>query len=170
MSVLEILRYPDPRLRLACEPVAAVDDRVRQLVADLGDTMQHVRGAGLSANQVGERDAVFVLDPWVFDGPRHSPPVAFINPVVEVSGDEVVVGDEGCLSLPGAFVPVRRSARATVRAMDVAGREFVITGDGQLARALQHERDHLRGLLLLDVVGPVTRKIILNKLFKRFGR
>lgn len=166
MSVLPIVRYPNPWLRLVCDPVTSFDGRLRELADNLGETMRSVRGAGLAANQVGENVQVFVVDPFVVSGrKKDGSPVVFVNPEVTLDGEEVLDA-EGCLSFPGVFVNVRRSSWARVRARDIGGQEFFLEGGELFARSMQHEVDHLRGRLLVDVVGPVTRKIIEKKLRK----
>ena len=166
MAAREILKYPDPRLRQACAPVTAFDEPLRQLAADLSATLLKRRGAGLTANQVGEPVSLFVVDAGFAGRPRDSAPVAFVNAAVTVVPGEEVNDDEGCLSFPGVFVTIRRSLRARVRSQDLSGNPIELEAEGVLARILQHEADHLAGRLLVDVVGPVTRKIILAKLRK----
>ncbi len=166
MAIRPILRYPDPRLRKTSEPVVQFDDSLRALVDDMKDTMYLAEGAGLAAIQVGEPVRLFIIDPEVAGGGPDDPPVVLANPeIVEVSAEEQT-GDEGCLSFPGIFVPVKRGLRAKVRAQDLEGKSFEIEGEGLLARALQHETDHLTGRLLIDMVGPVKRQIIKRKMRK----
>lgn len=166
MAIRPILRYPDPRLRKVSEPVVSFDDNLRALCEDMKDTMYLAEGAGLAAIQVGEPLRLFIIDPEVAGRGADDPPVVLANPtIVEVSAEEQT-GDEGCLSFPGIFVPVKRGMRAKVRAQDVEGKVFELEGDGLLARALQHETDHLTGRLLIDMVGPVKRQIIKRKMRK----
>jgi peptide deformylase len=165
MAARPILRYPDPRLRVVCKPVTNFDESLRKLAADLADSMIAVNGRGLAANQVGYDASVFVVEADTA-GRRGSPPLVFVNPVVGPIGDETVRDDEGCLSFPGVFVPVLRPRRAWIKARDLSGQLFDLAAEGMFARALLHEADHLAGRLLVDVVGPVTRKIILTKLRK----
>jgi peptide deformylase len=166
MALRPILRFPDAKLRQSSSEVSAVDDGVRQLVADMAETMEAANGAGLAAIQVGAPVRLFIIDGVVAGGPEGSPPRAFINPeIVEIS-QEAQTGDEGCLSFPGIFVPVKRGLRARVRAMGLDGQTFEAEGEALFARALQHETDHLNGRLLIDQVGPVKREIIKRKLRK----
>jgi peptide deformylase len=166
MGLLPILRFPDARLRQSSVAVKGVDDELRQLVADMTATMEAANGAGLAAIQVGAPVRMFIIDGGVAGGEEGSPPKVFINPeIVEIS-QEAQTGDEGCLSFPGIFVPVKRGMRARVRAMDLDGQTFEAEGEALLARALQHETDHLNGKLLIDQVGPVKREIIKRKLRK----
>jgi peptide deformylase len=166
MALRTILRFPDAKLRQRSVEVTDFGDDLRQLVADMGETMDAAEGAGLAAIQVGAPLRLFIVDGAVAGGPEGAPPKVFINPeIVEISA-ESQTGDEGCLSFPGIFVPVKRGMKARVRAMDLDGQTFEAEGEALLARALQHETDHLNGRLLIDQVGPVKREIIKRKLRK----
>jgi peptide deformylase len=166
MSVLPILKFPDPRLRETSRDVVTFDDELRRLVADMTDTMYLAEGAGLAAIQVGVALRIFLIDPEVAGRPATEPPVAFINPEIVRLSDEAQTGDEGCLSFPGIFVPVKRAMTAEVKALDIEGKSFTVQGSGLFARAMQHEYDHLAGRLLIDMVGPVKRQIIRRKMRK----
>lgn len=166
MPTRPILRYPDARLRKISEPIVDFDDKLRALVAEMKDTMYLAEGAGLAAIQVGEPVRLFIIDPEVAGRSADDPPIVFANPeLVEISEEEQT-GDEGCLSFPGIFVPVKRGMRAKIRAQDAFGKTFELEGEALLARALQHETDHLTGRLLIDMVGPVKRQIIKRKMRK----
>jgi peptide deformylase len=166
MSIRPILRFPDPKLRQKSAEVTGVDDGLRQLVADMAETMVAAEGAGLAAIQVGAPVRLFIVEGHVAGGPEGSPPKVFINPeIVEIS-EEAQTGDEGCLSFPGIYVPVKRGMRARVRAMDLDGNSFEAEGEALFARAIQHETDHLNGRLLIDQVGPVKRELIKRRLRK----
>jgi len=166
MALLPIVRYPDARLRQKSADVVEFDDALKQLVADMADTMYAANGAGLAAIQVGVPLRLFVIEPEVAGGSPTEPVVVFANPeLIEIS-EEAQTGDEGCLSFPGIFSPVRRGMRAKIRAQDIAGNTFEMEGEGLFARALQHESDHLIGRLLIDMVGPVKREIIKRKMKK----
>ena len=166
MATRPILRFPDPKLRQRSAEVQGVDDDLRQLVADMAQTMVEAEGAGLAAIQVGAPVRLFIVDGHVAGDAEGSGPKVFINPeIVEIS-DEAQTGDEGCLSFPNIFVPVKRGMRARVRAMDLDGQTFEAEGEGLFARAIQHETDHLNGRLLIDQVGPVKRELIKRKLRK----
>lgn len=166
MALRPILRFPDPKLRQRSAELEQVDDSVRQLVADMTDTMAAANGAGLAAIQVASPVRLFIVDGEVAGGEEGAPPKVFINPEIVAISDEAQTGDEGCLSFPGIFVPVKRGMRAKVRAQDLEGNVFEMEGEGLLARALQHETDHLNGRLLIDQVGPVKRELIKRKLRK----
>jgi len=166
MALLPILRYPDPRLREKCAPVETFDESLHKLVADMSDTMYAANGAGLAAIQVGSALRMFIIDPEVAGKSPDDPVLVFANPELVWISDEAQTGDEGCLSFPGIFVPIKRGMRARVRAQDIAGQVFEIEGEELFSRALQHESDHLIGRLLIDLVGPVKREIIKRKMKK----
>jgi peptide deformylase len=166
MAVLPILRYPDPRLRQKSVDVVSFDDELRRLVTDMSETMYAAEGAGLAAIQVGSPLRLFIIDAGVAGREPTDPPLVFINPEIMSISDEAQTGDEGCLSFPGIFVPVKRGMRATVRAQDLEGKSFTVEGMALYGRALQHESDHLTGRLLIDMVGPVKREIIKRKMKK----
>jgi peptide deformylase len=166
MAVRPIVRFPDSRLRQTSAPVKAVDDDVRRVVADMTDSMNAQNGAGLAAIQIGEPLRIFIVDGQVAGGSEQDPPKVFINPEILDVSKESQTGDEGCLSFPGIYIPVKRGMRARVRALDVDGMGFEVEGAELFARALQHENDHLVGRLLIDQCGPVKREIIKRKLRK----
>src|SRR5437762_7776853 len=116
MALREIVRYPDNRLRQPTREVTSFDDELRQLVADMTETMYASNGAGLAAIQVGDPRRVFIVEGAVAGGDHNDPPIVFINPELEWLSDETETGEEGCLSFPGIYVPVKRSLRARVRA------------------------------------------------------
>jgi peptide deformylase len=164
MALRSILRFPDPTLRQRSEEIGEIGDDLRRLVADMAETMAAANGAGLAAIQVGVPVRLYIVEGHVAGGAEDSPPKVFINPeIVEIS-DEAQTGDEGCLSFPDIFVPVKRGMRAKVRARDLDGNVFEAEGEGLYARAMQHEGDHLNGRLLIDQVGPVKRELIKRKL------
>jgi len=166
MAVLPVLRFPDPRLRETSRDVVAFDDDLKRLVADMTDTMYMSEGAGLAAIQVGVPLRLFLIDPQVAGRHPTDPPLVFINPEIVQLSEEAQTGDEGCLSFPGIFVPVKRAMTAEIKALDIEGKSFSLQGSGLFARALQHEHDHLAGRLLIDMVGPVKRQIIRRKMRK----
>jgi peptide deformylase len=166
MATRFILRYPDPRLRDKSRDVTTFDDDLRQLVSDMSETMYAANGAGLAAIQVGVPLRLFIIDGPVAGGAEDSAAKVFINPEIVSLSDDTQTGDEGCLSFPGIYVPVKRGLRARVRALDVDGQPFEVEGEALFARAMQHENDHLIGRLLIDQCGPVKREIIKRKLRK----
>ena len=169
MAVLDIVTYPDPRLRETTFDVKEIDDSVRQLVQDLTDTMYAQNGAGIAAIQVGRFERIFLIDGRVATEKEDAEPVVFINPEVVETGKGFAVQEEGCLSFPGVFVEIKRPRWAKLRAMNLAGETFEWEGDGLLGRALQHEHDHLTGKLMIDLVGMVKKEMIKRKM-KRFHK
>jgi peptide deformylase len=164
MAVRPIVKYPDNRLRQPSVAVAAVTDEIRKLVADMADTMFAANGAGISAIQIGAPERIYLIDAAVAGGREEDPPIVFINPEIAWLSDESQTGDEGCLSFPGIFVPIKRAMRARVKAMNLDGQIFELEGEGLCARAMQHEGDHLTGKLLVDFVGPLKREMIKRKM------
>jgi peptide deformylase len=163
MAVLNILRYPDPRLHKIAEPVATVDERVRTLVADMFETMYAANGIGLAATQVDVHERVIVIDV----SEERDQPLVLINPELIATSEEMVVGDEGCLSVPAIYDKVPRHERVTVRALDREGREFKIEADGLLAVCIQHEMDHLMGKVFVEYLSPLKRNRIKAKMQKK---
>ncbi|HJZ84584.1 MAG TPA: peptide deformylase [Polyangia bacterium] len=164
MAIHPILRYPDPRLRQPTHNLESIEETTRTLVADMIETMYAANGAGLAAIQLGADVRVFVVDGHIAGGPEDAPAKVFINPELTYLSEDTDGGEEGCLSFPGVFVPIKRALRARCRALDLEGQPFEIEGEGLFARALQHEIDHLNGRLLIDMVGPVKREMIKRKM------
>lgn len=161
MALLNILHFPDPRLRLKAVPVTSVDDALRQLIRDMFDTMYAAPGIGLAATQVNVQKRLMVID---VSEDKNEPRV-FINPVVtERRGEEEM--DEGCLSVPGFYETVRRAEWIRVSALDADGRPFELETDGLLAVCIQHEIDHLDGKLFVDYLSTLKRDRIRRKLEK----
>lgn len=164
MAVLEVVKYPDPRLREETFAVAEINDAIRQLVRDLTDTMYSLNAAGIAAIQVGRLERIFLIDGKVATGSEAADPLVFINPEVVETGKGLVIAEEGCLSFPDVYVDVKRPRWAKVRAMNVEGEFFEAEGDGLYGRALQHEHDHLTGKLMIDLVGMVKKEMIKRKM------
>lgn len=162
MARLNILEYPDPRLRTKAKQVMRVDDRVRQLIDDLLETMYDAPGIGLAASQVDVHERIIVVD--VSD--QRDEPYAFINPTLELAG-ELVETEEGCLSLPGFYEVIERSERATVKALGRNGEAIEMATEGLLAVCIQHECDHLEGKLFVDYLSGLKRQRIRKKLEKQ---
>ena len=160
MSLLDIRVLGAPILRQETNPVAAVTDDVRRLIADMFDTMYAARGIGLAAPQVGRLERVTVIDVARDRTPLQ--PIALINPEI-VLQEGSVRGEEGCLSIPEVYGDVDRAARVVVRAVDADGRPFEIDGSDLLARCLQHEIDHLHGKLFIDYLSILKRRAALGK-------
>jgi len=148
-----------PVLRQQSAAVARVDDAVRQLVDDLLETMRAAKGVGLAANQIGEARRIAVVD----IGEEDPPPLVLINPVILERSDESETAEEGCLSIPDIFGDVERHAHVVVEALDRDGTKFRAEANGYKARAIQHEIDHLDGILFLDHLSAVKRSLLLAK-------
>lgn len=159
MAVHEIRILGDPVLRQRAEPVAAVDDEVRQLMEDMLETMYAADGVGLAAPQIGISRRIIVVDV----GEEAVPPFGMANPMIVERSETVERGEEGCLSIPGLKEIVERSARVVVEGVDRDGAPRRIEATGLLARALQHEVDHLDGILFLDRVSPLKRQMLLRR-------
>lgn len=156
---LRILSYPAPDLRAVAEPVTAVDDTVRAVADRMLELTHEARGIGLAAPQVGLAWRLFVTV-----GPDEEPERVYVNPSLSEFGRELSVREEGCLSLPGINVEIRRPAACAVTALDREGKEFTLRRDDLLARVWQHENDHLNGVLIIDKMTTMdrlnTRKLI----------
>ena len=159
-----ILHYPDPRLREKGRKVEAVTDEVRNLVDDMAETMYAAPGVGLAATQIGEAVQLFVLDTAEEGAPSDFR--VFINPeILEREGD--ITWNEGCLSFPGVNEEIERAAKVRVRAMGRDGKTFELEAEGLLAVAIQHEYDHLQGVLMIDHMGPLKKRMTHRKMIKR---
>jgi peptide deformylase len=164
MAILPIIVAPDPRLKLACAPVAQVDAGVARLMDDMLETMYAAPGIGLAAPQVGVHKRVLVIDTAKPDEePR---PIVLANPELVATSEELKSWDEGCLSLPEHYAEVVRPSRVAVRYLDERNRKQEVEADGVLAVCLQHEMDHLDGILFVDHVSALKRNLILRKLRK----
>ncbi|QAZ39828.1 peptide deformylase [Methylibium sp. Pch-M] len=163
MPLLDILRYPDPRLHTVAKPVTEVDERIRQLVDDMLETMYEAQGVGLAATQVDVHERVIVID--VSDD-RNEPRV-LINPELLQVSDEMVVGDEGCLSVPQIYDKVPRHAKVTVRALGRDGQAYQFDAEELLSVCVQHEMDHLMGKVFVEYLSPLKRNRIKSKMLKK---
>jgi peptide deformylase len=162
MARLEILEFPDPRLRTIAKPVDVVDDALRALIDDMFETMYEAPGIGLAATQINVHKQLIVIDL----SEDRSEPLVFINPKVEVLDDTLTEYDEGCLSVPGFYETVSRPKRVKINALDRNGEPFEIITDGLLATCIQHEMDHLNGKLFVDYLSTLKRQRIRSKLEK----
>jgi peptide deformylase len=163
MAILNILEFPDPRLRTVAKPVAEVDARIRQLVDDMFETMYEAPGIGLAASQVNVHERVVVIDL----SEDRSEPLVFINPELEPLTEELEEMQEGCLSVPGFYETVTRPERVRVKALDRDGKAFELVCEGLLAVCIQHECDHLNGKLFVDYLSNLKRDRIRKKLEKQ---
>ena len=163
MALLYILRYPDPRLHTVARPVAAVDERIRRLAADLIETMYDSQGVGLAATQVDVHERLIVMD----TSESRDQPMVLINPEIVAASAEMAVNEEGCLSVPQIYDRVERHARVTVRALDRNGQPFEMQAEGLSAVCVQHEMDHLLGKVFVEYLSPLKRDRIRTKMLKK---
>ncbi len=166
MSLLTILRYPDPRLHTVAKPVRTFDDRLKKLVADMAETMYESEGIGLAASQINVHEQVIVIDL----SETHDGLLTFINPEIIWTSPEKTVYQEGCLSVPGIYDDVERHVQITVRALDATGQSFELNADGLLAICIQHEMDHLIGKVFVEYLSPLKRDRIKTKMLKEERR
>lgn len=164
MAILPIIWAPDPRLKAISEPVPAVDDAVLKLMDDMLETMYAEPGIGLSAIQIGIAKRIVVVD--VAREGEDPQPIRLVNPVITGESDDLAIFDEGCLSLPEFFSEIERPAEVEVTYTDENGAEQTLRADDILSRCLQHEIDHLDGILFVDHLSAVRRGMILRKLSK----
>ena len=158
---LKIIFWPDPRLKRASQPVKGFDIKLRELVSAMLELMRAEKGVGLAAPQVGRNIRLFVMNATGEPGDDR----VYVNPsLFDPEGEET--GEEGCLSIPTFREPVTRAQKVTVRAKDATGKEFEMTGEDLLARAFQHETDHLNGTLYISHVSPLKRDLIRRKIRK----
>lgn len=161
--MMHVRIYGDPVLRKTSQQVEVFDEAFDEFVEEMIDTMQIEDGVGLAANQVGEALQVAVIDTTGGEEPA----IVLVNPEITARSEEIVETDEGCLSLPGISLPVKRPAKVSVSALDRNGKPFTIEdAEGLLARALQHEIDHLNGILFIDHVSALQRTMVSGKLKK----
>ncbi|MBP6120208.1 MAG: peptide deformylase [Giesbergeria sp.] len=163
MAILPILCYPDPRLHTVARPVRGVDDRIHQLTQDMLETMYDAHGIGLAATQVDVHERVVVIDV----SEERNRPLVLINPEILWSSQEMLVGDEGCLSVPGIYDGVERAAAVRVRALDARGEAITVEAQEVLAVCIQHEMDHLLGKVFVEYLSPLKRNRIRSKMIKR---
>lgn len=161
MAILDVLSFPDERLRTVAKPVEEVNDEIKQLVSDMFETMKDENGIGLAATQVNRHVQVVVMDV----SEEQNEPRVFINPVI-THKDGSTISEEGCLSVPGNYAKVERAEAITVKALNEKGETFELDADGLLAICVQHELDHLKGKLFIDYLSPLKRQRIRKKLEK----
>lgn len=163
MSLLNILEYPDPRLRTKATPVLKVDKRIHGIIDDMFETMYAAPGIGLAATQVDIHERIIVIDV----SEEKNAPLVFINPEITVLEGEPETMQEGCLSVPGFYEDVTRIEHCLVKALDRNGQPFELECRGLLAVCIQHEIDHLEGILYVDYISPLKRNRIKDKLEKK---
>ena len=163
MAILDILRYPDPRLHTVAKPVERVDDEVRRLVRDMAETMYAAPGIGLAATQVDVHRRVIVID----TSDTRDQLLVLINPEIVRASDEIQECEEGCLSVPGVYETVTRAAKVKVGALDANGIAFERTAEGMLAVCIQHEMDHLEGKVFVEYLSRLKRSRIKARMEKQ---
>ncbi|MEY5050198.1 MAG: hypothetical protein RLZZ619_128 [Pseudomonadota bacterium] len=163
MAVLPILHYPDPRLHTVAKPVSEINQKIKQLVSDMAQTMYEAPGIGLAATQVNAHVQVIVID---LSDERNQLQV-FINPEITWASEEKKVWQEGCLSVPDFYDEVLRPSEVKVKALDIDGKPFEIHADGLMAVCIQHEMDHLKGKVFVEYLSSLKRMRIAGKLKKR---
>ena len=163
MAKLPILCYPDPRLHTVAKPVAAVDDRIRQLAADMIETMYEANGVGLAATQVDVHERLLVMDV----SETRDQPMVLINPELVWASPEKKLNEEGCLSVPGIYDGVERHLSVHVKALDEHGNTRVIEAEGLMAICVQHEMDHLMGKVFVEYLSLLKRTRIKTKMVKQ---
>lgn len=161
MAILDVVRFPDERLRTVAKPIEEINDETKQLVDDMFETMYDENGVGLAATQVDRHVRLFVAD----CGDEEREPYAFINPEI-IKKEGSMINEEGCLSVPHCYAKVERAEKVTVRAQDRDGNTFELDAEGLLAICIQHENDHLDGKLFVDYLSPLKRERIKKKLAK----
>lgn len=162
MALLKILHYPDKRLHTVAKPVEVIDDAIRQLAADMAETMYAAPGIGLAATQVDRHVQLIVVDV----SEKRDDLKVFINPeIIEAEGE--AMGEEGCLSVPGIYDKVKRAQRIRVRALNLEGEPFELTAEGLLGVCIQHEIDHLKGKVFVEYLSRLKQDRIKHKLKKQ---
>ncbi len=161
--LLDILHYPDERLRNAAKPVEIFDDKLKKIVEDMFETMYNAHGIGLAAIQVGISLRVVTMD---LTGQDKQQPVVFVNPMLTNISSEINVYEEGCLSIPGVNEKVERPKTVTINAQDINGNHFAIDADELLATCIQHEIDHLDGKVFIDRISRLKKSRIDDKIRK----
>ena len=163
MALLDIIEYPDPRLKTVARPVTRFDDRLRSLIQDMAQTMYSAPGVGLAATQVDVHERLLVVDVSETKDQLH----ALINPEIVWASDELIECEEGCLSVPGIYDAVTRPAKVRVRAQDTDGKHYELECEGLLAVCVQHEMDHLVGKVFVEYLSPLKQDRIKTRLKKR---
>jgi peptide deformylase len=162
MTILTVLRFPDPRLRTKAQPVASITDTTATIIDDMLATMYEENGVGLAATQVNIHQRIVVMD----TSENNDQPIVLINPEITATSNETSISEEGCLSVPGTYAKVNRHDVCTVKALDRHGKEFSFSATELQSICIQHEIDHLNGVLFVDYLSPLKRKRIQTKLEK----
>lgn len=162
MTILTVLRFPDPRLKTKAIPVDKISKETLTIIDDMLETMYDEKGVGLAATQVDIHQRIIVMDV----SEKGDTPIVLINPEIIDKSEETLINEEGCLSVPGIYAKVERHTSCQVRALDKNGVEFTLNGEELLSICIQHELDHLNGILFVDYLSPLKRQRIKSKLEK----
>ena len=162
MTILTVLCFPDERLRTKAKEVTEINDDIHRIIDDMLETMYDEKGVGLAATQVNIHQRIVVIDV----SENNDQPIVLINPEIIKRSDEKIINEEGCLSVPSCYAKVERHCEVTVKALDRHGKEFTLDGEELLAVCIQHELDHLAGILFVDYLSPLKRQRIKAKLEK----
>jgi len=162
MTILTVLRFPDPRLKTKASPVSEITEATTTIIDDMIATMYEEKGVGLAATQVDIHQRIVVIDV----SENGDQPIVLINPEIINKSEEFLINEEGCLSVPGTYAKVNRHTSCTVKALDRNGKEFTLDGEELLSICIQHELDHLNGNLFVDYLSPLKRQRIKAKLEK----
>lgn len=162
MTILNVLRFPDPRLKTKASPVTEITDATSIIIDDMLATMYDEKGVGLAATQVNIHQRIVVMDV----SENNDQPIVLINPEIIAKSDDTSINEEGCLSVPGVYAKVDRHETCTVKALDRHGKEFTLDAEELLSICIQHEIDHLNGVLFVDYLSPLKRQRIKTKLEK----
>ena len=162
MTILTVLRFPDPRLKTKASPVSEITDAILTIIDDMIATMYEEKGVGLAATQVNIHQRIVVIDV----SENGDQPIVLINPEIINKSEETLINEEGCLSVPDTYAKVNRHTSCTVKALDRNGEEFTLDGEELLSICIQHELDHLNGVLFIDYLSPLKRQRIKTKLEK----
>ncbi|PCH97394.1 MAG: peptide deformylase [Gammaproteobacteria bacterium] len=162
MTILTVLRFPDPRLKTKASPVTEITAATLTIIDNMIATMYEENGVGLAATQVDIHQRIVVIDV----SENNDQPIVLINPEIIAKSDDTLINEEGCLSVPGVYADVNRHIKCTVKALDRDGKEFTLEGEELLSICIQHELDHLNGILFVDYLSPLKRQRIKTKLEK----
>lgn len=166
MAFLPVYNCFNPILKKKTEPIKNIDSKINKLIDDMFETMYEAEGVGLAANQVGQGISLIVIDTAPNTEAKHYPPIVLINPIITSRSDEEIEFQEGCLSVPGIHEYVKRPEAIEVKFLDKNGKENVIEANDYLARVVQHEYDHLKGILFFERFSPLRRTLVKSKLKK----
>ena len=164
MTILDILNYPNPRLHKIASNVEKVDNKIKTIIKDMTETMYAAPGIGLAAIQIGVPKRIIVID--ISRDINKKEPMCFVNPVIKNKNSEKAIYEEGCLSVPNQFAEIERPNKCEVQYLDYEGQKQLLKAEGLLATCIQHEMDHLEGILFIDYLSKLKKSMIIKKLSK----